>query len=68
MSNDRARQEIGFLLTDIERFEKTLGLRNVVIINAPDDPIQIVSDTDAAEAWEIIDRIERKLFPAGMPR
>jgi len=25
-------------------------------------------ETDAAEALEIIERIERKLFPAGMPR
>lgn len=30
-------------------------------------PMQI-HDDDAAEAWEIIDRIEHRLFPAGMPR
>jgi len=66
--NDDTRKEIGFLLTDIERFEQTLGLRNVAIINDPDDPIQIEPDDDVREALEIIERIERKLFPVGMPR
>ena len=59
MSNDDTRKEIGFLLTDIERFEQTLGLRKVAIINDPDDPIQIEPDTEASEALEIIERIER---------
>lgn len=48
----KRRLEISTILADIEASESRLKL-----------PPQ----GDAREAWEIIDRIERKLFPAGMP-
>jgi hypothetical protein len=67
MSNDDTRKEIGFLLTDIERFERELGLLHLTIINEPDEPIEIVRDTDAREAWEIIERIEGKLDATPVP-
>ena len=37
-------------------------------IEALEDRLKLPPDVAAREAWEIIDRIERRLFPAGMPR
>ena len=49
----KRRAEISAILADIE---------------AAKDRLMHLPETDAAEAWQIIERIERKLFPAGMPR
>lgn len=49
----KRRQEISAILAEIE---------------AAPDRLKALPQSDAAEAWEIIDRIEHKLFPAGMPR
>ena len=49
----KRRAEITAILTDIETAK---------------DRLMHMPETDAAEAIEIIERIERKLFPAGMPR
>ena len=53
MDVEKRRCEISIILADIE---------------AAKDRLMHLPETDAAEAWQIIERIERKLFPAGMPR
>jgi hypothetical protein len=65
--SDAVRKSISATLTEIEAAEGALALRQREIINPPGE-WEIAQDTDAREAWEIIERIERKLFPAGMPK
>jgi hypothetical protein len=59
---DEVRKSISATLTEIEKTEKALDLPNVL----PSDDF-FGADPDASEALEILKRIERKLFPAGMP-
>jgi len=53
MNLETRRAEISAILAEIETSK---------------DRLMHMPETDAAEAIEIIERIERKLFPAGMPR
>jgi hypothetical protein len=53
MELEKRRSEISQILAEIEASESRLKLP---------------PEGDARQAWEIIDRIEHKLFPAGMPR
>ena len=67
MSTEDTRRSISATLAEIEQAEQALALKDREIINPPGE-WPIVQDTAVGEAWGIIDRIERKLFPAGMPR
>jgi hypothetical protein len=64
---ESVRKSISATLTEIEQSEIRKRLVGVAVINEPDEKILIGPDTDADEAMEILERIERKLFPAGMP-
>lgn len=60
---DAVRKSISATLAEIEQSEVRRRLADETITDHYFRP-----DSDALEAWEIIDRIERKLFPAGMPK
>lgn len=61
MTNEQARRSVSVTLAEIEQNELATAKFEIL-----DDYFR--PGSDAAEAWAIIDRIERKLFPAGMPR
>lgn len=62
MITENSRSEVSNTLSEIEQAESRLDLCGKTII----DPY-FIHDRDAAEALAIVERIERKLFPAGMP-
>ena len=58
---ENVRKSISNTLTEIEQSEIRKRLIGVAVINEPGEAIEIGPDTDAEEALEILERIERKL-------
>jgi len=61
--SDAVRKSISATLAEIEQSDVRVRLGDLNITDRRFRP-----DSDALEAWAIIDRIEHKLFPAGMPQ